>query len=111
MLSCLAKLTVWQQVHNKYLGAETSIIPLGLHHLLATVRSPYVRTTSDLRIIATTLESISLSHWSFIFNDMPFTTDTVFALVAQKMCQHKQESFMATGIPHLPPPFFFVDPI
>ncbi|OAD05362.1 hypothetical protein MUCCIDRAFT_109225 [Mucor lusitanicus CBS 277.49] len=99
-------------VHRKHLGAEASITSLDLHHLLITFRSPHVRSTSDLRIIAAaTLESIWLSHWSFIFNETPFTTVLFFALIAQKIRQFQQKSFLAAGIPHSPPSFFFIDPL
>ena len=112
MFSCPVKLAVWQQVHHEHLDAEAPITSLDLHHLLiTTLRSPHVRSTSDHCIIAATLESIWLSHWSFIFNDTPFTTDIVLALVAQKIRQHKQESFLTAGIPHSPPPFFSIDPL
>lgn len=111
MFSCPVKLAVWQQVHHKHLDAEAPITSLDFHHLLTTLRSPHVRSTSDLCIIAATLESIWLSHWSFIFNDTPFATDIVLALVAQIIRQHKQESFLAAGIPHSPPPFFSIGPL
>ncbi|OAD07328.1 hypothetical protein MUCCIDRAFT_104248 [Mucor lusitanicus CBS 277.49] len=41
-------------------AAEATITSLDLHHLLTTFCSPHVRSTSDLRIIAATLESIWL---------------------------------------------------
>ncbi|KAI8642131.1 hypothetical protein BD408DRAFT_417139 [Parasitella parasitica] len=85
MFSCPVKLAVWQQVHHEHLGAEASITSLDLHHLLTTLRSPHVRSTSDLCIIAATLESIWLSHWSFIFNDTPFTTAIVLALLLSSL--------------------------
>ncbi|CAO0798470.1 unnamed protein product [Mucor circinelloides] len=90
-------------MHYEHLGAEVSITSLlDLHHLLiTTLRSPRVGSTSDLCIIiAATLESIWLSHWFFILNDTPFTTDIVLALVGQKIRQHKQESFLAAGLSH-----------
>lgn len=71
----------------------------------------HVREISALHIIAATLESIWLSHWSFVFNDTPSTTVTVLALVTKKIRQYRQESFIVAGIPHSPLPFFSVDPL
>ncbi|KAL9536488.1 hypothetical protein MBANPS3_012616, partial [Mucor bainieri] len=109
LFSCPVKLAVWQQVHRDHLDTDDSISPLDLHLLLFTFRSSHVHSPSALRIIAATLESIWLSHWSFIFNDTPFTTTTVLALVAQKIRRSNQESFLAAGLPHAPLPFFSLD--
>ncbi|CEP18787.1 hypothetical protein [Parasitella parasitica] len=107
LFSCPLKRSVWhtiQQRHLPFLSAPWTSVDL--HLLLTTVRFPVFPLQSALLVIAATLESIWTSHWSFIFSDTPFTLDSVLSLVESKLLRYRQESFLAAGIPHCPPPVF-----
>ncbi|CEP16223.1 hypothetical protein [Parasitella parasitica] len=90
--------------HLPFLSAPWTSVDL--HLLLTTVRFLVAFPQSALLVIAATLESIWTSHWSFIFSDTPFTLDSVLSLVESKLLRYRQESFLAAGIPHCPPPVF-----
>ncbi|EPB92396.1 hypothetical protein HMPREF1544_00694 [Mucor circinelloides 1006PhL] len=101
---------VWQTIQHHHLPfLSDPWTSYDLHLLLITVRFPIEFPQSALLVIAATLESIWISHWSFIFSDTPFTLDSVLSLVESKILKYQQESFITAGIPHCPPPFFSVD--
>ncbi|CAO0801991.1 unnamed protein product [Mucor circinelloides] len=110
LFSCPTKLSVWQTIQHHHLPfLSDPWTSYDLHLLLITVRFPIEFPQSALLVIAATLESIWISHWSFIFSDTPFTLDSVLSLVESKILKYQQESFITAGIPHCPPPFFSVD--
>ncbi|CEP08875.1 hypothetical protein [Parasitella parasitica] len=110
LFSCPIKLSVWQTIQHRHLPfLSTPWASFDLHLLLTTVRFPTEFPRSALLVIAATLESIWISHWSFIFSDTPFTLDSVLSIAESKILKYQQESFIIAGIPHCPLPFFSVD--
>ncbi|KAI8635843.1 hypothetical protein BD408DRAFT_128929 [Parasitella parasitica] len=99
---------VWHHIQRTYMGeSSASFTSHDLHLILTTFRINNTFNRSSLLIIAATLESIWISHWSFIFNDTPFTFDTIISLANRKILQVRQETFISSGIPHAPASFLF----
>ncbi|KAI8635787.1 hypothetical protein BD408DRAFT_398294, partial [Parasitella parasitica] len=110
LFSCPVKLSVWHTIQYRHLPfLSNPWTSFDLHLLLTTVRFSTDFPSSALLVIAATLESIWISHWSFVFSDTPFTLDSVLSLVETKILKYQQETFIAAGIPHCPPPFFSVN--
>ncbi|KAI9360492.1 hypothetical protein BD770DRAFT_318453, partial [Pilaira anomala] len=109
LFTCPSKLQVWQHMWKTYIDPSDSTFSLDqltfiLHTLQITPHLITTAVTAPLTAFAATLEAIWLSHWTSVFNDVPFTTANTISLLTSIFLRMRQESFMQKGIPHAPLP-------
>ncbi|CAO3655742.1 unnamed protein product [Mucor fragilis] len=110
LFSCPTKLSVWQTIQHRHLTfVSAPWTSLDLQLILTTLRFPSDFPRSALLVIAATLESIWMSHWSLTFSDTPFTWESELSLAESKILKYQHEASIAAGIPYCPPLFFSVD--
>ncbi|KAI9326304.1 hypothetical protein BD770DRAFT_334676, partial [Pilaira anomala] len=104
---CRSKLEVWKHIWYTYITSSSSSFFLdnlifAIHtHRISSSSSSITTGVPPLSAIAATLEAIWLSHWTFVFNDTPFTSASTITILITKVRQTRRQSFLLKGLPHI----------
>ncbi|KAI7906192.1 uncharacterized protein BX663DRAFT_428824, partial [Cokeromyces recurvatus] len=107
IFTCPLKFSVWRYVWRTFVDPSTPLISYyPVIYVLSTLKSVTpTDNTNFLQAFVATLEFIWSSHWAYVFNDTPFTVNTVISSPSKKIMKASQETFIIQGIPHIPLPF------
>ncbi|KAI8357786.1 hypothetical protein BD560DRAFT_406105 [Blakeslea trispora] len=117
VFSCPPKLLIWQRVWHTFFDSsvDLSVDNLSLKQAILKLEFPSLSASSHSSshfaslLIGFTLQSIWRSYWTLVFENCPFSPETVYTTILASTHTANQESLVAKGIPHRPLPPLLLD--